>query len=282
MARSKGLVLAAACLFGTIGTIRVLGPAASSWSVGAARLLVGAALLVVLAVVVDGSGALRTQLWRPATLLAGIGQAAFQVSFLAAVELTGVAVGTLVAIGSAPMFTGLLTRTVDRTWVAATGLALAGVALLVGGGAAPLSAYGVLLALGAGLSYALYTVASRALARRGEPPASVAAAGFAVAALLLAPALAFTDQSWLRTGEGIAMLAYLAVVATALAYLLFVAGLRHVPAPVAQTLGLAEPVVATLLGVIVLGERLGVAGAFGAVLVMAALVMLTRPVTVEP
>ncbi|MDQ1619306.1 MAG: drug/metabolite transporter, family, partial [Actinomycetota bacterium] len=197
-----GLVVAAACLFGTIGTVRVLGPDASSWSVGAARLLVGAALLVVLAVAVDGAGELARQAQRPVTLLAGVGQAAFQVSFLAAVELTGVAVGTLVAIGSAPVFTGLLTRTVDRTWLAATGLALAGVVLLVGGGSAGLSSYGVLLALTAGLSYALYTVASRSLARAGEPVTSVAAAGFVVAGLLLTPALVFTDQSWLRSGEG--------------------------------------------------------------------------------
>jgi DME family drug/metabolite transporter len=278
--RSMGLVVAAACLFGTIGTIRVLGPDASSWSVGAARLLVGAALLVVLAVAVDGAGELARQARRPVTLLAGVGQAAFQVSFLAAVELTGVAVGTLVAIGSAPVFTGLLTRTVDRTWLAATGLALAGVVLLVGGGSAGLSSYGVLLALTAGLSYALYTVASRSLARAGEPVTSVAAAGFVVAGLLLTPALVFTDQSWLRSGEGLAMLLYLSVVATALAYVLFVAGLRHVPAPVAQTLGLAEPVVATLLGVLVLGERLGVAGVLGALLVMAALALLSRAVTV--
>ncbi|MDQ1618554.1 MAG: hypothetical protein QOE19_1123, partial [Actinomycetota bacterium] len=67
---------------------------------------------------------------------------------------------------------------------------------------------------------------------------------------------------------------------TALAYVLFVAGQRHVPAPVAQTLGLAEPVVATLLGVLVLSERLGVAGVLGALLVMAALALLSRAVTV--
>jgi DME family drug/metabolite transporter len=274
------LVVVAAALWGTVGTARVLGPAASSWSVGALRLAVGAAVLVALARVVDGrAGTPRDVLRlaaRPASLLAGAGQALFQVTFLAAVELTGVAVGTLVAIGSAPVFTGLLTRSVERAWLAATGCAVVGVALLAADGRGEVAPLGVLAALGAGMGYATYTVASRSLAGSGHPPASVAAAGFLVAALLLAPALALTDQAWARSAGGAVLVLYLGVVATAVAYLLFVAGLRHVAAPTAQTLGLAEPVVATTLGVAVLGERLGPLGALGCALVVAGLALLAR------
>jgi len=67
------------------------------------------------------------------------------------------------------------------------------------------------------------------------------------------------------------------VVTTVVAYLLYGRGLRTVPAPVAVTLGLAEPLVAALLGLVVLGERLTAATAVGLVLVGAALVTLAVP-----
>lgn len=267
------LVVTATALFGTIGTARVLGPSASSWSVGALRLLLAVAVLVAVARWQDGRGRTWGLVPRRDSLLAGAGQATFQVTFLTAVELTGVAVATLVAIGSAPLITGLLTRSVSRRWVAATVLALLGLALLVSGSVAPLSRTGLALALGAGLAYAVYTTASSRLTAHA-PPASVTAAGFVVAAALLAPALLVTDSSWVASAAGAGLLVYLALVATAVAYLLFVTGLRVVPAASAQTLGLTEPVVATALGVLVLGEALRPVGLLGAVLVLAGLAVL--------
>ena len=270
------LVVAAAALFGTIGTARVLGPEASSWSVGALRLLLAAVALVALAAWRDGWRPTWRLTLRPESLLAGGGQAAFQLTFLTAVELTGVAVTTLVAIGSAPLLTGLVTRSVTRAWVVATAIALTGLALLVAGGSVdPLDPTGLVLAVGAGAAYAGYTVASSRLAA-DAPPSSVTAAGFVVAAALLAPALAFTDNRWAVTGEGLALVLYLALAATALAYLLFVTGLRAVPPATAQTMGLAEPVVATVLGIAVLDERLRPVGLIGIALVLAALVLLAR------
>jgi DME family drug/metabolite transporter len=72
------------------------------------------------------------------------------------------------------------------------------------------------------------------------------------------------------------MVAYLALVPTVLAYRLFAAGLAGVPAATASTLALAEPVVATVLGVALLGERLGRLGWAGAALVLAGLVLAAR------
>lgn len=197
-------------------------------------------------------------------------------TFLAAVELTGVAVSTLVAIGSAPIFSGILSRLVHRRWVISTGLAVLGVAMLLTGAGAQVSWYGIVAALAAGFSYALYTVASGSLARAQYAAAPVTAAGFVVAAVLLAPALLLTDNRWLVTPAGAGMVLYLAAVATTAAYLLFVRGLRHVPPPTAQVVGLVEPVVATALGVLVLGERIRPVAALGCVLVVAALVVVAR------
>lgn len=270
-------VVLAATLFGTIGTARVLGPAAPAAGVGAVRVGLAAVLLVLLGRSVLRAGSWRRELARPATLLAGVAQAAFQVTFLGAVVLTGVAVGTLVAIGSAPLFSGLLSRRVTARWAMATALAVVGLALLVAGGTgARLSLPGTALALGAGLSYASYTVATGRAVVAGAPPAATTAMAFVVAAVVLAPALALTDTEWLASPSGVLMVLYLALVPTALAYRLFASGLRQVAASTASTLALAEPVVAALLGVVVLGERLTVTGWVGAALVVVALGLAAR------
>jgi DME family drug/metabolite transporter len=272
------LVLVGASLFGTIGTARVLGPESPSGSVGAVRVLLAALVLVALALGErPDPGAWRAEWRRRASLLAGASQATFQLTFLAAVLHTGVAVGTLVAIGSAPVVAGLLTRQVSRTWLVATSVALAGLVLLVlGGGGARLSWAGLLLALGAGASYGLYLVATSRAVTAGAPPALTTAVAFTVAAVLLLPWLALSDAGWLGTTSGWVMVVYLALVPTVLAYRLFARGLRHVPAATASTMALAEPVVATVLGVAVLDERLSLVGWVGAALVLTGLVLVSR------
>jgi DME family drug/metabolite transporter len=285
------LVVLGASLFGTIGTARVLGPDAPAAGVGALRML-GAA--VVLALLTGrGPGRARsgepgpgrawsTELRRPHTLLAGVAQALFQLTFLGAVVRTGVAVGTLVAIGSAPVIAGAVSRRVSRGWAVATAIAVTGLALLVlGGGGTRLSAGGVALAIGAGASYAGYTLATAGALDDGAEPGVTAAVAFGVAGLALSPALLVTDVGWLGSTSGLLMVAYLAVVPTVLGYRLFTAGLGGVAPATASTLALAEPVVATVLGVALLGERLGWIGTAGAALVLTGLVLAARDAVVR-
>src|SRR4051812_43948335 len=119
------MVLFAAICFGTTGTAQALGPdGLAPAGVGAARILVGGALLVLI------GGSLR-KLPRGPLALAAAAVATYQVSFFAAVADTGVAVGTIVAIGSAPALAGALEWVVTRhpptkAWAAATALAVAG------------------------------------------------------------------------------------------------------------------------------------------------------------
>jgi len=280
--RAVACALGATVLFGTIGTARVLGPDASAWTVGAARLLLASALLLAIGVRLAGAPAVRRALTLPATWVAGVAQAAFQVTFLAAVELTGVAVGTLLAIGSAPIWTGLLTRRVNRPWLVATGLAVTGLAVLVLTGGSEFSPPGATLALAAGVSYSVYTASSGTAARTGTPAPAATAGAFVIAAALLSPALALGDLGWLPTAEGLALVGYLALFPTVVAYLLFALALRTLPAATVQTLGLAEPVVATLLGVVLLDERLTPAGFLGVAIVLAALLVLGRATVQRP
>src|SRR4051812_5492422 len=273
--------LPAALCFGPTGTARALGPAGlAPAGVGAARILVGGALLAAVAVLAGGS--LRA-LPRPPVLAAAAGVAAYQLCFFAAVADTGVAVGTIVALGSAPGLAGALEwalerRAPARTWAAATALAAAGVAMLALAGAdASISLPGVALALGAGASYATYTLAAKRLPAAGHAPQTVMGAAFGLGALALLPVLAATGASWLARPGGAALALFLGIVPTAVAYLLFARGLRRLTAAETATLTLAEPLTAALLGVVVLAERLTAPAALGAALVLAGLLVLAAP-----
>jgi drug/metabolite transporter, DME family len=206
--------------------------------------------------------------------------AGYQVCFFTAVRLTGVAVGTVVAIGSAPVFTGALSRLAGgplpgRRWMLATMAAVAGCAVLVTGGrSAGADPAGLALALAAGACYAGYAVVAARLIGAGRAEAAVMGVLFSGAAVLLVPVLAAGGAGWVVSGRGIAVTAYLGVITTALAYLLYGRGLRTVPAPTAVTLGLAEPAVAALLGLVLLGERLPWPGYVGVALIGLALAAL--------
>jgi len=232
---------------------------------------------------------------RAALVLAVAGVGGYQLCFFSAVRATGVAIGTVVAIGSAPVFTGVLTLLAGgpwpgRRWLVATVAAVAGCTVLItdglitGGQSAGANPAGVGLALAAGLCYAVYAVAAARLISSGHAETEVMGALFGGAAVLLAPVLAASSPGWLTTGRGVAVTVYLGIVTTVVAYLLYGRGLRTVPAPVAVTLGLAEPGVAALLGLLVLGEHLSGAAVAGLLLVGVALAVLFvgggRPVTV--
>jgi DME family drug/metabolite transporter len=277
------MVLAAGVLWGTTGTAQAFAPpGATPLAVGAIRLLVGGTALLLLALL---RRQLRPRGWPflPTLTVVG-GIALYQVCFFAAVARTGVAVGTVVAIGSAPMLAGLLGLLLlgerpTRRWLLATALAVGGCVLLVVAPGDPQSdlhvdAIGVLLALGAGAAYALYTIASRELLRT-QPPDAVTAVAFFGGALLLGPLLFFVDLAWLFDARGLLVALHLGIVTTALAYMLYIRALLTVPTATAVTLALMEPLTAATLGVLLLGERLTLPAVAGIALLLAGLLILT-------
>jgi DME family drug/metabolite transporter len=271
-------VLLAAVCFGTTGTAQALGPAASPVAVGAARIVLGGAMLVVVA------RAMRVRLPRlDADVLAiAVAVAVYQLSFFAAVKLTGVAVGTVVAIGTGPAAAGALGRLVNgerltARWGLATACAAAGVVLLASGGGGTVAPSGIALAVVAGVGYATCTVLSKRLLVRGVAPEGVMAAGFGGAAVLLVPVLLVAGPGFLTGGRGIALALYLGAIPTALAYVLFSRGLRALTSGETATLVLAEPLTAAALGVVALGEHPSAAAGAGAVLVLCGLAVLAAP-----
>jgi len=274
------LVIAAAVMWGTTGTAQALAPAsAQPAAVGTARLAIGGLALFLIAL---GSGALRDLRRWPAgpTLLAAASMAAYQLCFFAGVARAGVAVGTIVGIGSSPVMAGALGWLVrgerpGLRWAGATLLAILGSGLLVGAGdRLDVDPLGVLLALGAGASYALFTLASKSLLE-SRPPQAVMAATFGLGAVLLSPLLFLVDLSWMVQPGGLLVALHLGLVTVALAYSLFARGLRATSVATAASLTLAEPLTAGTLGILVLGEQLTPLTALGIGLVLGGLLLLT-------
>jgi DME family drug/metabolite transporter len=258
-------ILLAASLWGTTGTARSFASVqASSIAVGAARIVIGGAVLLLLALRNGRLGALLRRGKGTCALLA-IGAACvaiYQLAFFGALARTGVAVGTVVTIGTAPAFTGVLTYATTRTnpglrWAASTVAAVIGCVLLLTAGATTgADPIGIELALVAGLGYASYAVGASHLIKSGATDQAVVGALFGGAAILLVPVLLTQPIRWLATGSGLLVALYLGVATTGLGYVLYGRGLRTTPVTTATTLGLAEPAVAALLGVVLLHEHL--------------------------
>jgi drug/metabolite transporter, DME family len=274
----KLAVVGAAVLWGTAGTAGLLVAGVDPVSLAAARLVIGG---LVLAIAVSPAVRL-TALPRVGTLLpAAVAVAAYQLCYFAAVSRTGVAIGTVVAIGSGPVFTGLLSWMFDRArpsrrWAGATAVAIAGCAVLTGGGGEA-RADGILLALLGGLLYAFYAVTAARAISAGAPSDAVMGVMFGGAAVVMVPVLLWTGTGWLAEPRGLLTALYLGCATTALAYILYGRGLRTTPVATAATLALAEPAVAALLGVAVLGERLTLVSVAGLALLGASLVAVALP-----
>jgi DME family drug/metabolite transporter len=216
-------------------------------------------------------------------VLTGACLALYQPLFFLGTARNGVAVGTVVALGSAPILAGLLEwaltrRTPTPTWMAATALATLGVVLLGFGGEAgdgsgtdPL---GLLGSVGAGASFAVIANAQRRLLDAGWDPFTVVGAMGASSAAICAFALPFVDLAWLGTGSGVAMALWLGLGTISIAYVLFTWGLSGLTAATAATLTLGEPLTASVLGIVVLGERLSALAVIGLVVLAAGLALL--------
>lgn len=274
------LILAAAILWGTTGTSQALAPSGvNPVALGTLRLVIGACAMIVVAVMKSSFKGSRS--WSlPSIAFSAIFIASYQLTFFAAVSMTGVAVGTMIAIGSSPVAAGLLGffvrgERLGRRWMAATLLAVIGCILLAaGGGTLSVNFPGIFLALLAGFSYAAYTVSIKGLLDNNCPDAVVAVV-FSVAALLMAPLLLFYDCGWILSARGAAVALHLGLFATAGAYWLFVRGLKTVKVGTAATLSLGEPLTAALLGVLLLGEKLGVWQTGGIILLFSGITILT-------
>ena len=239
-------------------------------------------------------GALHAQ--RRLVLLGGLAVAVYPLAFYTSMRLAGVAVGTVVSIGSGPLASALAGRILDRNrltarWLAGAALGLAGMVPALPRRSRPAAPRP--------------RVRRRHAARRGPGPGrrdhlralylgrpppdrprrfhpGHHGRGFGLGGLLLLPVLLATGAplvaSWTNAGVGV----YMALVPMFTGYLLFGWALAHVPVTTVTTLTLLEPAVATVLAVTIVGEHLPAAGWAGLALVAGCLVVLTAPRRAAP
>jgi drug/metabolite transporter, DME family len=212
-------------------------------------------------------------------LVTGAGLALYQTAYYAAVHASGVAFATVVTLGSGPILIALAARLAigERLGLAgliAVAVAPAGLLLVVGGASGTVA--GVAFSLASAAGYAMVTVLHRKLG--GVDPARTTLNGFVVALVILTP-LAFLEGIWPSRGiawETLAMVGYLGVISTALAYSLFFASLGAIRATTVSVLTLAEPLSATAIAVVLLDERLTWTMLAGTVVLLGAVITLTR------
>ena len=283
-------ILFAAVVWGTTGTAATFAPEVSAAAIGAAAMGLGGIAQALWA----GRGILnqRARLWQQRRLLiiGALAVAVYPLAFYGAMRLAGVTVGTVITIGSAPLLSALIEyllegRRLTLRWSfgAAVGLIGMGLICLAEGDAhgsavsAPSVPLGVLLGLIGGFTYALYSWSARRMMLQGTRSAVAMGATFGLGGLLLMPVLAVSGgaflASWTNAGVGL----YMAAVPMFLGYIAFGYGLARVEASTATVITLFEPVVAAVLAVVIVDERLPPQGWVGVALVIGCLAIITLP-----
>jgi DME family drug/metabolite transporter len=206
----------------------------------------------------------------------------YQWLYLAAIEQIGVSASTLISLCGSPVIVAVLSAVVlherlSRAQLVALVGALIGTGLLIGkpptveGGNGTL---GVIFAVGCALGIALHAMGSRRVAGRVHPLV-VLSIGFSMGAAVFAPVVLTRGLTLDPDATGWALLIYLAVVPSSVAYLFYQRGLRDVPASMATIVTLIEPMIAAVLAWFFFDERLAWNGIAGGVLLMASIWILS-------
>lgn len=270
--RSIVMILVAAALFGTTGTVLANGPTGvDAVTAGVFRLLVGGLGLVVLS---------RREVRRvigqvKVSFIGAVGVGAYQLCFFYSTRHAGVAVATVITIGSSPLFARLLGSlrhrpAPHRLWYLAALILTFGLVMLAASqnGGDNVEVIGVVAALIAGLSYAAYTESASVLIGRNLDSTAVMGVLFFGAGIVTSPFLIFRPVAWITSQRGIVMIAYLGFITLTLAYIAFGKGLQKLVPTTVVMLTLLEPVVATFLAYVVLHEKVSAQSWLGMLLVL--------------
>ena len=273
-------MLVSAAGFGTLG---VLGELAAAAGLSIPTVLAFRFLLATLVVWLVLGARGRLHLLRGRALAVGVALGAVGYAVMSGLFFWGLEFMTAGLVGivryTYPVFVVgaaavRLDEPVTRRTVASLGTALAGVALVTGADPAGADSRGIAVVLAAAVVYAGYITASRSALATVDPQVLTAhvlpgaAASYLVVGTatgrLAAPA---TDYEW-------ALVAAIAVVATALPIFTFFAGLRRIGASNASIVSTAEPVITLLLGAAVLGEPITPATVVGGALVLGGVLLV--------
>ncbi|ELW9234876.1 EamA family transporter [Proteus mirabilis] len=281
-------VLIAAILWGTTGTAATYAPGLSPLAIGAVAMGIGGLLQgIIAATTIIRQRALIIQNWY--FLLTGsVAVAVYPLAFYASMHNAGVTVGTVISIGSAPILSALIEYRLDalrltRQWMCGAGVGVTGMVLLClaeSSGSSTTNDHamvGIFLGLLAGFTYAFYSWSARRLMEAGIASRAAMGVTFGAGGILLMPVLFVTGAPLLMAWNNAAVGIYMALVPMFLGYVCYGYGLARIPASMATTITLLEPVIAALLAILLVGERLPPIGWAGVGLIVACLGIITVP-----
>lgn len=281
-------VLIAAILWGTTGTAATYAPDLSPLAVGAVAMGIGGLLqgLIATATIIR-QRRLISRHWH-SVLTGAVAVAVYPLAFYASMRYAGVTVGTVISIGSAPLLSALIEYRFEGTrltkqWMCGAALGVAGMILLClaeSNGNSSVNDHGmtgILLGLLAGFTYAIYSWSARRLMQAGVASRAAMGVTFGAGGILLMPVLLMTGAPLLAAWNNAAVGIYMALVPMFMGYICYGYGLARIPASMATTITLLEPVIAALLAILFVGERLPLSGWVGVALIVACLGVITAP-----
>lgn len=282
-------VLAAAILWGTTGTAATFATDVSPLAIGSVAMGCGGILQALLALPKMLSARRQIAAHWLNLLTGALAVAVYPLAFYASMHYAGVVAGTVISIGSAPLLSALIEYYFDgqplsRQWLTGAFSGVVGMVLLsiaedraaVSGNSLQ-TLTGILLGLVAGFTYALYSWSARRMMHNGVNASAAMGSTFGAGGLLLVPVLLLTGAPLLASTANTVVALYMALVPMFIGYLCYGFGLARIKASTATTLTLTEPVVAAVLAVTLVGERLPATGWVGIGLIILCLVIITLP-----
>ncbi|NUF49791.1 DMT family transporter [Gilliamella sp. ESL0250] len=279
-------VVLASILWGTTGTVATFAPSLSSLFIGAVAMGIGGILQCVLAVpkIIKERDLLIQYSYF--LIVGAIAVMIYPLAFYSSMRLSGVTIGTVVSIGSAPILSAIIEYVngdfrLTKRWLIGATFGILGMILLSFSENNSITVQnnhiiiGVLLGLIAGFTYALYSWSARQLMLKGISTKSAMGATFGCGGVLLIPIMVLTGFGVFDSLTNISVCIYMALVPMFVGYLCYGFGLSKISASTATTITLLEPVIAAVLAILVVGETLPLMGCIGILFILICLALIT-------
>lgn len=223
--------------------------------------------------------------WRDFWLFLGTGLISivfFNVCYFSTIEMTTLATASIL-LYTAPCFVMLMSamffkEKITAQKLIALALAFGGCMLVSGFAGGDISFMALIIGIGSGLGYASYSIFGK-VALQKYHTFTVIFYTFLVSSICLLPFADLPNVILTFTADTRTLLLALGlgIVSTVMPYICYTTGLKHVEAGKASVLAFAEPMVATIAGILIFHEPLHLKNALGIGLIFGAIVLLNIP-----
>ncbi|MWN06406.1 DMT family transporter [Gilliamella sp. Pas-s95] len=279
-------VILASILWGTTGTAATFAPSLSPLLIGSLAMGIGGILQCTLAIpkIIKERHLLTKHFGF--LIIGAIAVMIYPLAFYSSMRLSGVTIGTVVSIGSAPILSAIIEYIsrdfrLTKQWLIGASCGILGIILLAfSDNNSTTNQYdhitiGILLGLIAGFTYALYSWSARQLMLKGIATKAAMGATFGCGGILLIPVMLLTGSALFDSLTNMTVCIYMALIPMFLGYLCYGYGLSKISASSAITISLLEPVIAAILAMLIIGEQMSLVGWFGVILIFMCLMFVT-------